>query len=98
MLLRFHSDDTIHNKGFKVVYQALDADEEEQVIKKEKFLSPASKKDFHQKPTPPVIGRMIQQGSQGVDLHSPLTSSPSASYRSHGVRRHSPRYNSWRLG
>ena len=36
LLLRFHSDDTIHNKGFSVAYQALEANEEEQVIRKEK--------------------------------------------------------------
>ncbi|RWS10861.1 tolloid-like protein 1 [Dinothrombium tinctorium] len=34
LLLRFHSDDTIHSKGFSVSYIALDANEEEQVIEK----------------------------------------------------------------
>ena len=38
LLLRFHSDDTIHSKGFSVAYRALEANEEEQVIRKEKAL------------------------------------------------------------
>ncbi|CAG2110474.1 unnamed protein product [Medioppia subpectinata] len=36
LLLRFRSDDTIHNKGFAVSYSALDANEDEQIINVEK--------------------------------------------------------------
>jgi tolkin protein len=41
LLLRFHSDDTIHNKGFSVAYVALEAnDEDQEVIRKEKRPKP----------------------------------------------------------
>ncbi|CAG2180847.1 unnamed protein product, partial [Oppiella nova] len=36
LLLRFRTDDTIHNKGFAVSYSALDANEDEQIIPVEK--------------------------------------------------------------
>lgn len=35
LLLRFHTDDTIHSKGFSLAYQALEANDDEQVIRKD---------------------------------------------------------------
>lgn len=34
LLLRFRSDDSVHGKGFSVAYQALDANEDGQIIDK----------------------------------------------------------------
>lgn len=109
ILLRFHSDDTIHNKGFSVAYQALEANDEEQVIKKEK-IPPSTGKNFihHQQQRssslltslPPSVSfssgrsqRLQERSSQGRDPYAMSSSSPSASYRSQGFRRQTGRFS-----
>lgn len=39
LFIRFKTDDTIHSKGFAAAYQAIDARDDEQLIKRDKFIS-----------------------------------------------------------
>lgn len=73
LLIRFRTDDSIHNKGFTLTYSSVDANEQEQFIIQQGFKrleNQLIEKYFHQpSPPPPSPQQQLSSSSTISSLH-----------------------------
>ena len=74
LLIRFRTDDSIHNKGFTLTYSSVDANEQEQFIIQQGFKrleNQLIEKYFHQPspPPPPSPQQQLSPSSTISSLH-----------------------------